>query len=690
MLKCPYMGTANSSELLLQVVGELIGTAGLREFDQALCRALARCVRFDAAGLYLYNQSAHTLTPVSEVLLDPASVGYQIGQLPTAGTMKEAAIQAGAALLCNDMTASSWTEGRVVRTTGHPWSSLIAPLQLKPGPGAGATGRTIGVMFAASLNRDAFTEGDRRLMDELAAQIAPVLQTVLASEERDALMAMNSRVVIGTVTMEGLLPAMHDALQRVIPHDVNGLLRFTEGPQGRWFEPIHIHGFTLNLEALRHFPFERMAAAEMLATGRPVLITGHDPKRFVEAPYFESFGILSAMLCLVTVRRQPYGFLAFGSRRKNAFSERDLRLAEQIGLHLSQAIANLLAYEEISGLKEQLERENVYLREEIGAAVDFKELVGDSPALQKTLKAIEKVAPTDSTVLITGETGTGKELVVQAIHQRSPRKAKPLIKVNCAALPPTLIESELFGHEKGAFTNAVARKIGRFELADQGTIFLDEIGEIPLDIQVKLLRILETQELERVGGSRTLPLNVRVIAATNADLEQAVKAGSFRADLYYRLKVFPIRIPPLRERREDIPMLARHFVKKYGARHRKTITRLSTATMQALAAYAWPGNVRELEHVIERAVILSQGPVLAIEELESDSASAGPERSDRSAKAARTMAEAERAHIIETLHHTNWVVAGAKGAAARLGLKRSTLQHRMKKLGIKKPAHFSP
>jgi formate hydrogenlyase transcriptional activator len=285
-------------------------------------------------------------------------------------------------------------------------------------------------------------------------------------------------------------------------------------------------------------------------------------------------------------------------------------------------------------------------------------------------------------VLITGETGTGKELVAQAIHQLSPRKDKPLIKVNCAALSPTLIESELFGHEKGAFTSASSRKIGRFELADHGTIFLDEVGEIPLDLQVKLLRVLEAQELERVGGSQTIKLNVRVLAATNMDLEQAVKAGTFRADLYYRLEVFPIRIPPLRERRADIPMLARHFAKKYGARHHKSVTRISAASLQALTVYAWPGNVRELEHLIERAVILAQGSVLTIEELEHD----GAPSSDRSAKGPRTLAEAERTHIVDTLHQTNWIVAGANGAAARLGMKRSTLQHRMKKLGIRKPS----
>ncbi len=468
----------------------------------------------------------------------------------------------------------------------------------------------------------------------------------LASEEREALMAINSRVVIGTLTVESLMPALEDIFQEVIPHDFTCLVKFTVGPEGPWFQPIHFGGFEFDLKPLRQFRFDQMAPAEMLAIGRPVLITGYGHERFPEATYIESVGLLSCMLCPLKVFGAPFGFLAIGSRRRNAFSERDLVLAEQVGHHLSLAISNILTYEEIRILKERLERENVYLKEEIRASVDFKELAGESPSLQKTVKAIEKVAGTDSTVLITGETGTGKDLVAQAIHNRSPRRDKPLIKVNCAALAPSLIESELFGHEKGSFTGAVARKIGRFELADQGTIFLDEVGEIPLDLQVKLLHFLETNELERVGGSRALRLNVRVIAATNADLEEAVSRREFRSDLYKRLKVCPIRVPPLRERREDMPMLAWHFVKKYATRYRKEITRIGTAALQAIIAYPWPGNVRELEHMIERAVILAKGPILTIEELEREGATRRP---------------------------------------ARLGMKRSTLRHRMKKLRIKRP-----
>ncbi len=675
------MGTPQQADFLLHSVAALLAAKGARQFAEILSRQLAQRLRFSIAGLYLYNRAAHAFTPVSPISLDPAHEGYQIAQLPAAGTMKEAAIRSGIAVRCDDMADSQWAEGSVFKQARSPVSSVVAPLILRIEQ---TQPRPIAVMFAAAWSRAAFTENDCTLMMELADCAAPVLETVLTAQERDALRAITHRLVVGSFTLQSLVPAVEETLQQVIPHDMNGLVRFTQDRGAPWFEIVHQRGTSIDLTMLHQFPFERMAPAEMLATGRPLLITGHGHhERFPESRYIESLGILSAMLCPLIVRGQPYGFLALGSKRRNAFSERDLGLAEQVGHHLSQAISNLLAYGEIHALKEQLEQENVYLREEIVGSADLKQLVGGSAALQKTLKTIEQVAPTNSTVLITGETGTGKELVAQAIHQLSPRKEKAFIKVNCAALPPSLIESELFGHEKGAFTGAVARKIGRFELANGGTIFLDEIGEVPLNLQAKLLRVLEDRELERVGGQATLKLDVRLLAATNMDLDQAVKAGAFRADLYYRLKVFPIRIPALRERREDIPVLAKHFTKKYASQHRKPIARIASATLRALSAYAWPGNVRELEHLIERAVILSQGPVLAIDEFEQESLSGASEKTGSRPK---TLAEAERIHILDVLHHTNWVLAGQHGAATKLGMKRSTLQHRMKKLGIKRPS----
>lgn len=330
--------------------------------------------------------------------------------------------------------------------------------------------------------------------------------------------------------------------------------------------------------------------------------------------------------------------------------------------------------------KARLEAANVYLQEEIKGSHNFEELIGASTSLRKVLKGVERVAPTDSTVLITGETGTGKELIARAIHNLSPRKGKPLVKVNCAAIPAGLIESELFGHEKGAFTGALTRKMGRFEVADKGTIFLDEIGELPLDLQSKLLRVLQEGEFERVGGTQTFKVNVRVIAATNRNLDHLSKSGHYRPDLYYRLNVFPVHLPPLREREGDIPLLVQYFVRKHAMNFGKKIDRISERMMSAMQRYQWPGNIRELEHVIERAVILSEGS-----ELETiDWLTPASGKASGNGKAL-TLEAMERQHIVDVLEQTNWRVSGDKGAAKILGLNATTLEARMKKLGISRP-----
>jgi formate hydrogenlyase transcriptional activator len=306
-------------------------------------------------------------------------------------------------------------------------------------------------------------------------------------------------------------------------------------------------------------------------------------------------------------------------------------------------------------------------------------IVGRSRALRSLLTQLEVVAPTDSTVLICGETGTGKELVARALHNLSARRGNALVKCNCAAIPTGLLESELFGHEKGAFTGAVTQRIGRFELANRGTIFLDEIGETPLELQPKLLRVLQEREFERLGNSRTLRTDARLVAATNVNLQEMVDAKRFRADLFYRLNVFPIEIPPLRERPEDIPVLVTHFARDCARRMRRAITRIPSATMDALLRYSWPGNIRELQNLVERAVILSSGDVLQVPLSEITGAS-------KTSASQQTLEEAERAHIVATLKKTRWVLSGPRGAADRLGIKRSTLQFRMKKLGIGRPA----
>jgi transcriptional regulator with GAF, ATPase, and Fis domain len=334
----------------------------------------------------------------------------------------------------------------------------------------------------------------------------------------------------------------------------------------------------------------------------------------------------------------------------------------------------------------RLQQQNAYLQEEIRATINFDEIVGRSPALAGVLEHVRAVGPTDASVLVTGETGTGKELVARAIHSVSRRKDKPLIKVNCAALPAGLVESELFGHEKGAFTGAISRRVGRFELADGGTIFLDEIGELPVEMQAKLLRVLQEAEIDRIGGKGPVNVDVRVIAATNRDVGQAVHDKTFREDLYYRLNVFPIRLPPLRERREDIPLLASYFATRFAARLGKVIDGIDSMTMDRLTAYAWPGNIRELENIMERSVILSPGRVLDVSPEMLPTVTVHTVISSVP-QSAIDLESVEREHILTVLNHTNWVVEGARGAAPILGLHPNTLRSRMKKLGITRPTH---
>jgi formate hydrogenlyase transcriptional activator len=340
----------------------------------------------------------------------------------------------------------------------------------------------------------------------------------------------------------------------------------------------------------------------------------------------------------------------------------------------------------ISKLSDKLTQKKLYPEEQVRSELNFDEIVGQSAAFARTLQEVDRVAPTESTLLICGETGTGKELIARAMHELSPRRLGAFVKLNCAAIPTGLLESELFGHEKGAFTGAIAQRIGRFELAHGGTIFLDEVGEIPLELQPKLLRVLQEREFERLGSSRTLRSDARLLAATNRDLRAMVEEGKFRADVYYRLNVVPIDVPPLRERREDIPLLVRHFAREFSRRMNKRIDAIPSETIQRLTRYPWPGNIRELQNVIERAVILSKERVLRIAPPDLKQVAVNLEGSPGSED---TLAEAERKHILKVLEDTGWVLSGSRGAAVRLGLKRPTLQFRMRKLGISRPACYT-
>jgi formate hydrogenlyase transcriptional activator len=400
----------------------------------------------------------------------------------------------------------------------------------------------------------------------------------------------------------------------------------------------------------------------------------------------QPYGVQSFCWLPLTTARRRLGALVFTSRQPSTYNAADVGFLQLVANQVAVAVENALAFQEIAAafreiqaLKDQLAKEKAYLEEEARTEHHFGDIVGESAALRRALQQVETVAPTDATVLIRGETGTGKELVARALHELSPRRERTFVKLNCAAIPTGLLESELFGHERGAFTGAIGQKVGRFELAHRGTLFLDEVGDIPPELQPKLLRVLQEQEFERLGGTKTIKVDVRLAAATHRDLAKMVAEGRFREDLYYRLNVFPVVLPPLRERPDDIPRLVRHFTQRFARRMGRRIETIPSAALNALVRYPWPGNVRELQNVIERAVILSPGPSLQVP-LGDLQAAAAPDPAP--AAAAVTLADAEREHILGALRDSGWVLGGPKGAAARLGMKRSTLYKKMKKLGI--------
>ncbi len=395
---------------------------------------------------------------------------------------------------------------------------------------------------------------------------------------------------------------------------------------------------------------------------------------------------MQSLCCIPLVRpKGPLGVVVLGSTRKEAFQQDDVKLLEEVAEQLAIAIENQRAATEITALRDRLSQERKYLEGEIRSAGNFAEIVGESQPLKQVLDQAATVATSDATVLILGETGTGKDLIARAIHRMSKRKGGPFVKLNCAAIPTGLLESELFGHEKGAFTGAISQKIGRMELADGGTLFLDEVGEIALELQPKLLRVLQDQEFERLGSNRTVRVNLRLVAATNRDLAKSVASQQFRSDLFYRLNVFPIRVPPLRERREDIPVLIRHFVRKFCLRMNRHLETIPKESMEVLTNWPWPGNVRELENLMERSVILSEGRVLKVPlaDLRISDGSGAVEGD-------RTLDTAERQHIIRTLREMGGVMSGPNGAARKLGLKRTTLQSKMQRLNITRKDYFKP
>ncbi|HZS33212.1 MAG TPA: sigma 54-interacting transcriptional regulator [Methylomirabilota bacterium] len=540
---------------------------------------------------------------------------------------------------------------------------------------------------------------------------APEVSSRDPGERSRTLLEINN-AIISNLTREALFRAIAETLRRVLPLDRTAI--FLHDPRR---DVLTLYMLEASLPSAYFAVGLEMPAGEshvgwVFREVRPLLRRDLAAEaRFPMEARALADGVRSYVIVPLVRRGLAIGTLAVASTRADQYSETDIPLLEAIAGQVALAVENMRAHEELAALKNRLQRENVYLQEEIRREHNFVEMVGTSPALLATLRRVEQVAPTDSTVLISGETGTGKELIARAIHDRSPRRERPLVKVNCAAISAGLVESELFGHVRGAFTGALERRYGRFELADGGTLLLDEVGELSPETQVKLLRVLQEQEFEPVGSSRSIRVNVRVLAATNRDLAEAVAAGRFRADLYYRLAVLPVEVPPLRARRADIPQLVMFFLTRFAKRFGKPIEAVSRASMERLLEYGWPGNVRELQNVIERAVVLADGPVLELDPhllpraepapapaAEAAVARAGaarpgppgpPAASGGAAGPAEpaTLAEVERRHIRATLDRTGWVVEGPRGAARALGLHPNTLRSRMARLGIRRPAH---
>lgn len=561
-------------------------------------------------------------------------------------------------------------------------------------------GQMIGLMSLVARRKPEFSLNDEDLLEKIGSLVAVAVTNTLAFEdmarreqEKSMQLALNNALL--SIKERGeLFRTIATEISRVVPCDyfgvrvrkpnspVRALAEFNRQPDGS-FAPLDEHRHN----ELPQWAVTQEAVLELFVA--PGVYVGNDFQELVRRYELMRFiqeerGTQSLLCAPLKTGDEPTAALVLASRQPFAFTQENLELIQTLVPQIRLAIQNVLAFEQIDALRTQLEQERTYLIDEINttAAARLDDFVGGSAVMQQVYTRLAQVAPTDTTVLITGETGTGKELVARALHNLSPRKERALIKINCAALPAQLIESELFGHEKGAFTGAHDRRIGKFELADGGSIFLDEVGELPLDLQAKLLRVLQEKEFERIGGRRVISTDVRVITATNRVLEEEVAAGRFRADLYYRLNVFPIRLPALRERPEDIEPLMRYFLERFTKQMGKPVRGLRERDLRALQQYGWPGNVRELEHVVEQAVIVSQGPFLEFQGFAA-AAQAAPAPPEAGGPV-KTLREQERDHILLALRRTGGRVSGPNGAALLLDINPKTLEARMKKLGIQR------
>ncbi len=658
---------SNQYQALLEISEAIAVHRNLNELFQDLAQRLPRIVPFDFINLVLHDPALEVMRLHTVVVPENSTIKPGL-ELPIDQSPAGLVWQSQQAFTADVEDAA--TESRFPRLTpllreNGVQSYCVVPLTTAL--------RRLGAMGFGSLHRRVYAEVEVNLMRQVARQVAVAVDNVLHDEsarsahqqlthERDRvrLLLEVNNAVVSHLSLDHLFPAVSACLRKVIQHDGSALVLYDEATR-RY--RVHVLSFARNESFIEEGVADsdcKTPARMAMTSRRPTMLGDQDLKRLAQESQCAKYWVAEEIRTFCSVpllfHDRVLGALDIGRRSEDTFSPEEIELLGEIAKQIAIAVENAQTYREISELKDRLAKENLYLEEEVRTEHNFAEIVGESAALRRVLKEVEVVAPTGSTVLICGETGTGKELIARALHDLSPRRDRAFVKLNCAAIPTGLLESELFGHEKGAFTGAIAQKVGRFELAHQGTLFLDEVGDIPLELQPKLFRALQEQEFERLGGTRTIRVDVRLVAATNRDLGHMVADGRFRSDLYYRLNVFPVVLPPLRERTEDIPMLARHFTQRFARRMGRRIENIPVAVMDALVRYPWPGNIREMQNVIERAVILSRGLELQIplSEFKQQTKAASADFTSPFF----TLEEAEREHILRALGEANWILGG--------------------------------
>ncbi|MBV8476822.1 MAG: sigma 54-interacting transcriptional regulator [Acidobacteria bacterium] len=701
--------TAEQTRTLLEINNAIVTKLNKDELLHAICEAMKRAVPFDEVGLMLHEPETDTLRVVSIESPLPSEF-FKVGRkLSRDGPAGQAFDQRRAVLRKNlEHEAENETERRVL--ADGVLSVCGLPLIVHD--------QCLGALSVASVTANQYSQEDATFLKEVANQVAIAIANMKSHEEIASLNTKITRAAERSRTLLEINNAIitslsQDALLRSISKVLRGVIRFDRcaftlyQPEKENFRFVSMDSEIESEYFRAGLEFDPKNSIAGLVYRDQKAALRHDlekEQQYLNDRRLVAEGIKSYCVVPMVTRAKCIGTLNVGSRAKNQYSEQDADFLQEVATQVALAVENMQAYEEINALKTRIEAENVYLQEEILQQHNFDEIVGNSPALLELLHKLEIIAPTDASVLLYGETGTGKELLARAIHSRSPRSARAMVTVNCGAIPSGLVESELFGHVKGAFTGALKNAIGRFELANGSTLFLDEVGELPADTQVKLLRVLQEHEFQPVGSSRSQKVDVRTIAATNRNLEDDVRAGRFRADLFYRLNVLPLRVPPLRERRADIPELGLFFVERSCKKFGRKIMSISKETMEHLMAYDWPGNIRELQNVIERGVVLCRGSVLSMgrdllpiantpiatanRPLAGDSVEPNEQLDPRNpADPQRSLESVEKEHILRVLDSTGGIIEGPKGAAQILALHPSTLRARMKKLQIHRPAH---